>query len=193
MSEHSEPVSDDYGRSWSSQDEDDWGFVPDADGFYPPHRDACFGCGPDNETGLQIRVTDVAKGEIGCTYAFPVRFQGGPGVVHGGAIAAVLDDVVGTVPLAIKSPAVTARLTVNYRRPVLIGHEVNVRAWQENVDGRKRYIKGEMTDSMGRIVADADALMVEILPGHYERVAADLPPEEIPDHFKVFLPDENYP
>lgn len=170
-----------------------WGYVPDAEGVYPPHREVCFGCGPDNPTGLGIRVRDGGDGTIVCTYRFPERFMGGPGVVHGGAIAAVMDDVLGTVPLAMRRPAVTGQLTVNYRRPVIVGHEVTVRAWEEGSDGRKMTVRGTMEDSLGRILAEATGLMVEVTARHFHAVATDLPPEEIPDDFKPFLPGENYP
>lgn len=181
-----------YGTRWG--DEGEWGFVPGPDGYYPPHREKCFGCGPENATGLQIRLRDADEsGVIACEYRFPERFQGGPGVVHGGAIAAVLDDVVGTVPLSLGTPRVTGKLSVNYRRPVIVGHEVSIRAWQETVEGRKAIVKGEMRDSLGRLLADAEALMVEMPTEGYSKFAAELPPEEIPDDFKPFLPDENYP
>lgn len=180
-----------HGTSWAG--EGDWRFVPDEEGFYPAHREACFGCGPDNEAGLQIRVRDGEGGDLVCHYRFPTRFQGGPGLAHGGAIAAVLDDVLGTVPLAKGAPRVTGKLTVNYRRPVVIGHEVTIRAWEETVSGRKSIVKGEMRDSLGRLLADAEALMIEMPEGGYTKFAAELPPEEVPEDFRPFLPEENYP
>jgi uncharacterized protein (TIGR00369 family) len=176
---------------WASSEQ--LAFKPDADGRYPPHRDVCFGCGPANDSGLQIELRAGTGGEIVCEYRFPERFQGGPGVAHGGAISAVLDDVLGTVPLVNGIPAVTARLTVNFRRPVVIGHEVSITARLAGVDGRKITATCEMRDSLGRVLADAEALLVAIEAGHFTRIAADLPPESIPDDFKPFLPGENYP
>ncbi|MFN8103723.1 MAG: PaaI family thioesterase [Acidimicrobiia bacterium] len=174
------------------------GYVPDADGYYPPHRDDCFGCGPTNDAGLQIKVSadpDWVGDGVGlvCRYRFPERFVGGPGVVHGGAISAVLDDVLGTVPMANGAMCVTGRLTVTYRRPVLVGHEVVIRAWLDGRRGRKLTVKGEMYDSLDRVLAQGEATMIEIVEGHFNRVAADLPPEEVPDDFKPFMAGENYP
>lgn len=179
------------GVGWASSEA--WGYVPDEDGVYPPHRNVCFGCGPENETGLGIKIRDGGDGTLVCTYRFPERFMGGPGLVHGGAIAAVMDDVLGTVTLANRNPAVTGRLTIDYRRPVVCGHEVTVRAWEESTEGRKITVKGTMEDSLGRILVEATGLMIVVLAGHFQSVATDLPPEEIPDDFKPFLPGENYP
>lgn len=174
------------------------GFVPDADGYYPPHRDTCFGCGPGNEAGLRIRLRKDPEwsGEgvrLVCSHRYSEQFMGGPGVVHGGAISAVLDDVLGTVPMANGAMCVTGRLAVTYRRPILVGHEVTVRAWLEGREGRKVRVAGEMCDSLGRVLASGAATMIEIGEGHFNRVATDLPPEEVPDDFKPFMPGENYP
>lgn len=174
------------------------GYVVDADGYYPPHREDCFGCGPENEAGLRIRVGADPDwhGEgvrLVCRYRFPERFVGGPGVVHGGAISAVLDDVLGTVPMANGVMCVTGRLTVTYRRPVVVGHEVVIRAWLADRSGRRLSVVGAMYDSLDRVLAEGEATMIAIAVGHFSRVAADLPPEEVPDDFKPFMPGENYP
>lgn len=180
------------GTRW--QHDEEWGFVPDADGYFPPHREACFGCGPENEHGLRLRVRDAGDGTLVCNLRFPERFQGGPGVAHGGAIAAVLDDVLGTVGLALGQPAVTGRITVTYRRPVVLGQDVEVRAWKASESGRKIVVKGELRDSLGRVLAEGEALMVVIQAGHFSRFAAELPPEEdVPEGLTPFLPGENYP
>lgn len=174
------------------------GFAPDADGVYPPHRDTCFGCGPDNDAGLGIKVrrdpdSPEGRADLVCEYRFPDRFMGGPGLVHGGAISAVLDDVLGTVSLANGAMAVTGRLTVTYRRPVLVGHEVTIRARLEERRGRKLIVRGEMTDSLGRVLAEGEATMIEIREGHFQKVALDLPAEDVPDDFRPFMAGENYP
>ncbi len=145
---------------WSAGD--GWGFVPDDDGFYPAHRDCCFGCGPANHIGLGLRIRDGAAGDLVCDYSFDDRFAGGPGVAHGGAVAAVLDDVIGAVSLAHGVPRVTARIEVDYRSPIARGQDVTIRARLVAVAGRKATVAGEMRDARGRILAEATAIMVEI-------------------------------
>src|SRR5262249_37945636 len=65
-----------------------------------PHGPRCFGCGPENAHGLQIAhardgdevVSRVTPGAV---------FEGGPEVIHGGLVAAILDDALGVVPLVL--------------------------------------------------------------------------------------------
>lgn len=205
MAEDGGTVGDDAAEKWSEQIREavragsdglpEFTFTPGPDGYYPPHRPECFGCGPENDVGLQLRLQPGPDGTVMAEYRFPDRFQGGPGVAHGGAIAAVMDDVLGTVCLTVGKPAVTGRLTVNYRRPVVVGHKMTVTARLHAESGRRIIVRGEMRDSADRVVADAEALMIRIEFGHFTRFAAELPPDEesVPDEFKPFLPDENYP
>ena len=60
---------------------------------------------------------DVARFDIVC----PPEHEGGPGVAHGGWTAAVLDEVLGHVPLLHGTLSVTKKLEVEYLRPVPIG------------------------------------------------------------------------
>src|ERR687896_675248 len=84
----------------------------------PPHHDpACFGCG-DNECGLAL---PLPTAEGARTYEAPLRFgerhQAGPGLAHGGMVAAALDEACGLLATWYRFPAVTARLPGRYPPP----------------------------------------------------------------------------
>ena len=51
-----------------------------------------------------------------------------PGIVHGGLVAAALDEACGLLATWYRFPAVTARIFVRYRAPVAINTELLVRA-----------------------------------------------------------------
>lgn len=58
-----------------------------------PTSRSCFVCGRENALGLATRrVSDRAVGEARTTLEIPERFNGFPGVVHGGIVAALLDE-----------------------------------------------------------------------------------------------------
>ena len=61
-------------------------------------------------------------------YVAPVHFcerhQAGPGLVHGGLVAAALDEACGLLATWYRFPTVTARIFVRYRRPVPINTEL---------------------------------------------------------------------
>ncbi|HEX2979072.1 MAG TPA: PaaI family thioesterase [Anaerolineaceae bacterium] len=83
----------------------------------------CFVCGVENEHGLGLKFYETGPGEVIAEVTVPEHFQGYPGVVHGGIVASMLDEVAGRTLMGDVSPRfmVTARLTVRYRKPVPLG------------------------------------------------------------------------
>src|SRR3954447_21739820 len=71
---------------------------------------------------------------------FGPAYEGPPGHVHGGLVAAMFDELLGFAQL---SPGFTAYLHVNYRKPTPLNAPLSLRAWVESVDGRKRLVRGE--------------------------------------------------
>src|SRR5664280_1686427 len=71
-----------------------------------PH--ACFACGDLNETGLRL-LPHLYAGGCWVELAIPERFQGWEGVVHGGIISTILDEVMSWSMVERDRWAVTAR------------------------------------------------------------------------------------
>lgn len=118
-------------------------------------------CGPENPHGWGLAMEITESEQVRGTITFDGRHEGGPGVVHGGAVAAVLDDALGSVLLVLKTPAVTANLNVDYRAPVFMGRELVVEAWCERVDGRKLHLAGRLLDG-DTVLAETTALFIEV-------------------------------
>jgi acyl-coenzyme A thioesterase PaaI-like protein len=143
----------------------------------PPHHDpSCFGCG--DPTGL--RMTLPAE-EGASRYASAVRFderhQGGPGIVHGGIVAAALDEAAGLLATWYRFPTVTARIAVRYRRPVPINAELLARAWVESERGRAIRVEAELADG-DEVLAEAKGAFLHVPLEHFlatpeGRAAAD--------------------
>ncbi len=87
----------------------------------PRHGARCFGCGPDNPAGFGLYATAAPGGGVHVDYSFGDRFVGAPGLVHGGALAAILDDVYGMVMVRELIPGVTIDLSLSYRKPIHLG------------------------------------------------------------------------
>ncbi len=102
------------------------------------------------------------------------RHEGAPGLAHGGALATALDDLLGTVLIIIERPAVTASLTIDYRRPALLHRRYDLEAWCERIEGRKLYLAGTIKDG-DALVAEARALFLQVDLGHFERSGQPLP------------------
>ncbi|KAJ4367462.1 hypothetical protein N0V83_007045 [Neocucurbitaria cava] len=69
---------------------------------------------------------------------------GHPGIVHGGLLATLLDEGLARCcfPALPNKVAVTASLKIEYKRPVMAGQVVVLRAETVKVEGRKAWVKG---------------------------------------------------
>ncbi|MGE0742528.1 MAG: PaaI family thioesterase [Hyphomonadaceae bacterium] len=87
----------------------------------------------------------------------PKDHEGGPGVAHGGWTASVLDEALGHLPLLCGQMTVTAKLSVEFVRPVPIERPLKLVAWRERVE-RNRWINaGEIIlISTGAVLARAE-------------------------------------
>ena len=133
----------------------------------PPHHDpACWGCG-DAPGGIHLP-HPAAEGstEYEAWLAFDERHQAGPGLVHGGLVAAALDEACGLLATWYRFPAVTGRIFVRYRRPVPINTELLVRAALTGERGRRMHIRGELTDGTD-ILAEARGAFVHVPLDHF--------------------------
>ncbi|KAL1970331.1 hypothetical protein VTN77DRAFT_5491 [Rasamsonia byssochlamydoides] len=90
--------------------------------------------------------------------------EGWLSIVHGGALATVMDETLGQVALR-SFPArtgVTANLNLNYRAPVFSGdfYTVHARLDRDRSTDRKAYVNGEVRNSKGKLCVEANALFV---------------------------------
>jgi uncharacterized protein (TIGR00369 family) len=129
-----------------------------------PNSRHCFVCGVENDHGLGMKFYEVAPGEVQAEYTVPEHFQGYPGVVHGGVIAAMLDEVTGRAFMHGEPPRFmyTAKLSVRYRKPVPVGEPLRLvgRAGRDN--GRIAEASGEIYRSDGTLLAEAEAVLVNV-------------------------------
>jgi len=136
-------------------------------GALPPHWPTCFGCGPEAEAGLHA-VTRKVGDEVHCSYTFTARHEGAPGIAHGGAVAALVDDVCGGLLFVVREPAVTRTLNVEYLRPVLVGVTYDLVARVDRREGRKLFVTCEGTDPEGRPTFRGGGLFLVVDLSHFD-------------------------
>lgn len=96
---------------------------------------------------VRLEVVDVdGRPEVHGSVSFRDTFNGPPSGVHGGVIAAVLDEALGMACLAVGRGGFTGTLTVRYRRPTPLNRLVTIRGWIERTEGRKTFAKGTFCD-----------------------------------------------
>jgi acyl-coenzyme A thioesterase PaaI-like protein len=87
-------------------------------------------------------------------------FEGPPGRVHGGAIAALMDETMGCLNSVLGTVAFTGRLSVDYLQAAPLGVELRFRSWLDHKDGRKLNFAAEGS-AEGVVFARGQAIFVE--------------------------------
>ncbi|OLP00850.1 thioesterase [Mycolicibacterium porcinum] len=95
------------------------------------------------------------------------RFHvGGNYAVHGGVLPLLFDSVFGMVIHAAGRPiSRTAFLHVDYRKVTPIDTELTARGWVREAEGRKAFVNAELRDPDENLLAEANGLMLRLLPG----------------------------
>jgi acyl-coenzyme A thioesterase PaaI-like protein len=96
----------------------------------PAMRDGsgCFACGQANPIGLRLRFT--ADGDtVRAEFTPGPHYQGYDGVVHGGIVAAALDDAMAQLFHMKGQESLTARLEIRFRKEAPVGERLVVTAW----------------------------------------------------------------
>jgi len=124
------------------------------------HFDECFVSGPWNPLGIGIEV--VRDGEAAVAQiVLGAAFEGGPGMAHGGIVAALFDDVLGYLLTLHRVPGFTGELTVRYLRPTPVGTPLTLRGWVVERSGRRLHTAAQL-HAGDELVASATAVFVEI-------------------------------
>jgi acyl-coenzyme A thioesterase PaaI-like protein len=98
-------------------------------------------------------------------------FQGGPGLVHGGVLALLIDHAMGCVAARPDRPAMTVQLSLRYRRPTPIGVPLTVAAQLDRIKGRKLHLSATISAG-GQVTVDADAIFLTLTTENLENVFA---------------------
>ena len=112
----------------------------------------CFGCGPANKSGLAMKFhgnDDLVYSEI----IVPDHLVGWHGVVHGGILSTILDEVMSWGAIFLTRRFImTKTMTVNYHKPVLVGDRLRVESEiGDRVSERECLMKGRILNSKGEL------------------------------------------
>jgi uncharacterized protein (TIGR00369 family) len=122
----------------------------------------CFGCGPENPNGLRLTFVRANDGVVSRT-AIGRNFAGYRDFVHGGIVAAILDEAMGWAMLHVSGRhGVTKSLRINYRRPVLVERPVAVSARVTAQQDTRVWLEARIEDERGRLLAGAEAEWVSV-------------------------------
>jgi uncharacterized protein (TIGR00369 family) len=142
----------------------------------PNPENICFGCGGANARGMLLTFEqDDAAQRIRGRFRLGAVYQGGPGFIHGGIIATVLDEVMGKVCRFRGVRAVTAELAIEYLKPVPVDEDLVVEGYELEMKGRNLFLAGDIRDFSGKVLARGKGRFVIISP--QQAAKDDAPPE----------------
>jgi len=135
-------------------------------GNLQPNSKMCFICGLDNPVGLKLRIYEVEPGRVESTFTAPEHYQGYPGVLHGGIIASIIDEISGRALMgSVDKPRFmfTAKLEVKYRKNVPIGKPLKLvgKAGQDKGISAESWA-GIYDVESGELLAEGNTLLVNV-------------------------------
>ncbi len=144
-----------------------------------PH--ACFACGELNEHGLHL-VLHVSGDTCWTELVLLPAFQGWEGIAHGGIVATVLDEVMAWALASADAWGYTARMSIEFRRPVPVG--ARVRGEGRVIERRRRLLttRGQLLDpATGDVYATAEGVYVAAPEARREELKARYRFRLVPD------------
>ncbi len=105
---------------------------------------------------LEVRTDPSGRAESSFTCGPP--FEGPPGLVHGGVVALVLDQLLGHAVGAGGRPGMTGTLTIVYRQGTPLG-DLRAEAWIDRTEGIKTWAKARLVGPDG-VTAEAEGVFL---------------------------------
>lgn len=116
----------------------------------------------------QLQMVDVEGGAEGVVIVSPL-FQGGPGLVHGGIVALLIDHAMGCVAARPGRPAMTARLALRYLRPTPLGVPLTITVRLDRIEGRKLHLSASIA-AHDDVTVEADAIFLTLTDRNLQAV-----------------------
>jgi uncharacterized protein (TIGR00369 family) len=116
----------------------------------------CFVCGKGNPHGLQFQFEyDPELDQVSAEIRFMDKFQGWKGVVHGGLISTVLDEVMVKTTGFKNLTCVTAELLIKFKNPAYVNTPYQAIGKILEIKRKLVFTEGYLRDNRNRIIASA--------------------------------------
>jgi uncharacterized protein (TIGR00369 family) len=119
-----------------------------------PHN--CFACGSLNREGLGL-VLHVEPARSWTEVTLDARFEGWDGIAHGGIVSTILDEVMAWALVGNGEWGMTARLSIDFHKPVPIGTPFRAEGWVTRARRRIVETEARLVDHSGTVLANATA------------------------------------
>lgn len=118
----------------------------------------CYGCGQDNPFGLKLKVSWDGR-NTSAEFRADEVYQGWPGIVHGGVLSALLDEVMSYVPHYMGIVCVTGRTQLKYRNMAPTKESYVITATGLRKKSQVLETRGTVSLKSGSLVLEGTSLM----------------------------------
>jgi acyl-coenzyme A thioesterase PaaI-like protein len=139
-----------------------------------PNSKMCFICGLENPVGLHLHIYETEPGVVETNYTAPDHFQGYPGVLHGGIVSAIIDEIAGRAHMGSdpNEPRFmfTAKLEVRYRQNVPVGQPLKIvgKAGKAKSKSAEAWA-GIFSAETNELLAEGNALLINVPEEQFDR------------------------
>lgn len=123
-------------------------------------------CGRENNCGLKmVWYNNLEANQVEAVVTVPEQFNGYPGIVHGGIVAAILDETSGRAVMLdgnfdFDNLFVTLRLNMTYRKPTPTNTPLKAVGWLEHKGNRGMKVAAELLLPDGTVTTECKAVVV---------------------------------
>jgi len=117
--------------------------------------------GRANVIASPLEIVVAPDGSVRAEAEFGWAYEGPPGHVHGGIVAAAFDEVLGVTQAMGGWAGMTGTLSVKYHRPTALHRRLVFEAWVDRKQGRRVYASAKLTAD-GEHLASAEALFITV-------------------------------
>jgi uncharacterized protein (TIGR00369 family) len=121
----------------------------------------CFVCGPDNPHGLCLDIVETGDG-VTAVFDPPDWSQGYQGIVHGGIVSTLLDEMAVWAAFKKGCKAATGEITVRFKKSMRIGEKYRLSGRVSKQKGNLAVADAEARDGSGELIAYASVKLIRI-------------------------------
>ena len=148
-----------HGRGYHGSAEGSVGGVPHGFTSHSPVT------GPLNAVASVVSLTS-SDTEVVAEVVYGDAYEGPPGHLHGGFVAAIFDEVLGFAQALSGAPGMTGNLEITYRAPTPLHTTLRVEGRFDRIDGRKIFTTGTI-HAGDRLCAEAKGLFISVRPERF--------------------------
>ena len=115
--------------------------------------------GVRNPVAPPVKIHRGGDGHTWTSFTLSALYEGPPGLVHGGVISMILDQMLGECAADGGGPGMTGTLSIRYQRPTPLG-DCSAEAWVTELGEHKTLVRGVMRDAEGNDTAEATGIFV---------------------------------